>query len=127
MFVLSLFYHYIMDDLNNPKILYSEIVNSPHFYLDDSGKFIPEATAFMLSGSELDVIIRYLNSLVITWIFKTYYSGGGLGKGFRYKKQYIEKLPIPRISILNNYDIEQQIVKIYQFNEEEIDYIFNLI
>ncbi len=115
------------DDLNNPKILYSEIVNSPHFYLDNSGKFIPEATAFMLSGSELDVIIRYLNSLVITWIFKTYYSGGGLGKGFRYKKQYIEKLPIPRISILNNYDIEQQIVKIYQFNEEEIDYIFNLI
>ena len=89
-----------MDLLEHPKIVYSEIVNSPQFYLDE-GKFFPEATAFVLTGKEeeLKYLVKILNSDYCFYIFKTFYAGGGLGaKGIRYKKAFIEKLPIPKFT-----------------------------
>ena len=88
------------DLLEHPKIVYSEIVNSPQFYLDE-GKFFPEATAFVLTGKEeeLKYLVKILNSDYCFYIFKTFYAGGGLGaKGIRYKKAFIEKLPIPKFT-----------------------------
>ena len=38
------------DDLNKPKILYSEIVKSPQFYFDSDGIYTPEATSFLMIG-----------------------------------------------------------------------------
>lgn len=114
-----------MDELYQSKVLYSEIVKSPQFYLDMQGEFIPEASSFMLTGENLDLLCKYLNSYTISWIFKHYYAGGGLGEGYRYKKAFIEKLPIPRVQLTNGDDdsIEKQIYEIYQFTNEEIEYI----
>ena len=52
-----------LDDLNNQKILYSEIVRSPQFCLDD-GKYIPEASAFYLKGDKIQLLNNYLNSFL---------------------------------------------------------------
>lgn len=79
----------LWDDFNKPKILYSEIVTQPQFYLDATGNFVPEATSFVMTGLNLDILIKYLNSRVVSWIFKSYYAGGGLGNGFRYKKAFM--------------------------------------
>ncbi|GAA8099139.1 hypothetical protein HpDR14_15000 [Helicobacter pylori] len=39
---------------------------------------------------------------MITFAFKTFYAGGGLGEsGYRYKKAFIERLPIPQITEKN--------------------------
>ena len=47
------------EDFSKPKIMYSEIVRSPQFYLDEQGKFFPEATTFILIGEHL----RYLYNI----------------------------------------------------------------
>ena len=39
-----------MDDFSKQKIMYSEIVREPQFYLDSDGEFFPEATTFIMTG-----------------------------------------------------------------------------
>lgn len=119
-----------MDDFNQPKIIYSEIVRSPQFYLDATGMYIPEATSFLMTGTDIFNLIKYLNSSVVAWIFKHYYAGGGLGEeGFRYKKSFFESLPIPQkeIFVQDDQSIEDNILNAYKFNRDEIDFIVNSI
>ena len=116
-------------DFEKEKIVYSEIVQAPQFYLDFK-KYFVEATAFILTGNNLKFLVGFLNSKPAAYIFKNFYSGGGLGeKGYRYKKIYIENMPIPRyhssddfISAIDDIlDIKNidQIASI----EKEIDYL----
>lgn len=89
------------------KIVYSEIVREPQFYLDSGefkfGNFYAEATSFILSGNEnfkhsLHYLLGILHSKLITYAFKEFYAGGGLGEsGYRYKKAFLERLPIPKV------------------------------
>ena len=88
------------------KIVYSEIVRDAQFYLDSDkynpDRFYAEATSFILTGENLYYLLAILNSKCATFVFKTFYAGGGLGEsGFRYKKQFLEKLPIPKIDSTN--------------------------
>ena len=84
-------------DFSKPKVMYAEIVQSPKFYVDPHGKFFPEATTFIMTGENIEYLIKMLNSRLIAFAFKTFYAGGGLGdSGYRYKKVFLEKLPIPK-------------------------------
>ncbi|WP_270311830.1 TaqI-like C-terminal specificity domain-containing protein [Ligilactobacillus agilis] len=118
-----------LDDFSKQKILYSEIVTRPQFYFDSSGRFMPEATAFLITGSNIGTLIKYLNSKTISWIFKNYYAGGGLGNGFRYKKAFMEQLCVPSEILTEVVDekIEDEILQIYKFNNDEKRYIKSLI
>ncbi len=85
------------EDFYKQKIVYSEIVREPQFYLDKDGEFFPEATAFIMTGEHIEFLYPILHSQAITYFFKKYYAGGGLGEeGYRYKKAFLEKLPIPK-------------------------------
>jgi len=85
-----------MDDFDKQKILYSEISQTPCFFLDDGSKFCPLNTAYYLIGDNMKLLVDYLNSQLSAWIFKKYYAGGGLGdSGYRYLKNTIVNLPIP--------------------------------
>ncbi|WP_367701294.1 class I SAM-dependent DNA methyltransferase [Helicobacter pylori] len=93
-------------DFEKEKIVYSEIVQEPRFYLDNGecelGFFYAEATSFILTGEHLHYLLGMLHSKLITFAFKTFYAGGGLGEsGYRYKKAFIERLPIPQITEKN--------------------------
>ena len=78
------------------KLIYSEIVQKPKFYLDTKGGFYAEATSFLMTGKRLKMIMAILHSKVGVYFFKNFYAGGGLGEsGFRYKKVFVEQLPIP--------------------------------
>ncbi|WP_367683610.1 DUF7149 domain-containing protein [Helicobacter pylori] len=93
-------------DFEKEKIVYSEIVQEPRFYLDNGecelGYFYAEATSFILTGEHLRYLLGMLHSKLITFAFKTFYAGGGLGEsGYRYKKAFIERLPIPQITEKN--------------------------
>lgn len=114
-----------MEDFYKNKILYSEIVQTPQFCLDTKGEFIPEASAFLMTGDSLESLIMYLNSDIVAWIFKKFYAGGGLGEGYRYKKAFLNKLPIPQKDILgdNKDETLHKIFDLYEFEEHEIDYI----
>jgi len=89
--------------LYKPKILYSEIVTKPRFVLDESLTLFPEATAFVLSGTNLESLVVILNSKISYAIFKTFYAGGGLGsRGVRYKKSYLLNLFMPKLTSENH-------------------------
>ncbi|MGL2613545.1 class I SAM-dependent DNA methyltransferase [Helicobacter pylori] len=93
-------------DFEKEKIVYSEIVQEPRFYLDNGecklGGFYAEATSFILTGEHLRYLLGMLHSKLITFAFKTFYAGGGLGEsGYRYKKAFTERLPIPKITYKN--------------------------
>lgn len=114
--------------------MYSEIVQEPRFYLDLEGKFIPEATCFLMTGEHLDYLYKLLHTKTITLFFKTYYAGGGLGEdGYRYKKKFLEKLPIPLFTNTNlqqqivnakeTDDIESLIYSLYELSKDEIEFI----
>ncbi|WRB85404.1 class I SAM-dependent DNA methyltransferase [Helicobacter pylori] len=95
-----------LEDFEKEKIVYGEIVQEPRFYLDNGecelGGFYAEATSFILTGEHLRYLLGMLHSKLITFAFKTFYAGGGLGEsGYRYKKAFIERLPIPQITRKN--------------------------
>lgn len=95
-----------LEDFEKEKIVYGEIVQEPRFYLDNGGcelgYFYAEATSFILTGEHLHYLLGMLHSKLITFAFKTFYAGGGLGEsGYRYKKAFIERLPIPKITPKN--------------------------
>ncbi len=91
-----------LEDFEKEKIVYGEIVQEPRFYLDKLGYFYAEATSFILTGEHLRYLLGMLHSKLITFAFKTFYAGGGLGEsGYRYKKAFIERLPIPKITPQN--------------------------
>ncbi|WP_187882664.1 class I SAM-dependent DNA methyltransferase [Helicobacter pylori] len=95
-----------LEDFEKEKIVYGEIVQEPRFYLDNGecelGYFYAEATSFILTGEHLRYLLGMLHSKLITFAFKTFYAGGGLGEsGYRYQKAFIERLPIPKITEKN--------------------------
>ncbi|PUD54346.1 class I SAM-dependent DNA methyltransferase [Helicobacter pylori] len=95
-----------LQDFEKEKIVYGEIVQEPRFYLDNGEcgleGFYAEATSFILTGEHLRYLLGMLHSKLITFAFKTFYAGGGLGEsGYRYKKAFIERLPIPKITPQN--------------------------
>ncbi|EAK0442167.1 class I SAM-dependent DNA methyltransferase [Campylobacter lari] len=91
-----------LEEFEKEKIVYSEIVRKPQFYLDTKLNFYAEATSFILTGENLKYLIAFLNNDFVAFIFKTFYAGGNLGEnGFRYKKAFLERLPIPKINSKN--------------------------
>ncbi|EJF7375392.1 Eco57I restriction-modification methylase domain-containing protein, partial [Campylobacter coli] len=73
-----------IEEFEREKIVYSEIVRKPQFYLDTKLNFYAEATSFILTGENLKYLIAFLNNDFVAFIFKTFYAGGNLGEnGFR--------------------------------------------
>ncbi|MFP6111095.1 Eco57I restriction-modification methylase domain-containing protein [Helicobacter pylori] len=116
-----------LQDFEKEKIVYGEIVQEPRFYLDNGecelGYFYAEATSFILTGEHLHYLLGMLHSKLITFAFKTFYAGGGLGEsGYRYKKAFIERLPIPQITEKNQ-ELADKIIalvdKILQSKEKD--------
>ncbi|WP_187943101.1 class I SAM-dependent DNA methyltransferase [Helicobacter pylori] len=106
-----------LEDFEKEKIVYSEIVQEPRFYLDNGecelGYFYAEATSFILTGEHLRYLLGMLHSKLITFAFKTFYAGGGLGEsGYRYKKAFIERLPIPQIT--ENQELADKIIALVE-------------
>lgn len=83
-----------LDELEKDKIVFSEIVSEPQFYYDTQ-KYYPEAAAFLITGENLKWLTAFLNSELITVLFRIFYAGGELVGKYRYKKAFLENLPIP--------------------------------
>lgn len=118
-----------MEDFFKPKIIYSEIVREPQFYLDNNGKFYPEATVFIMTGTGIESLYYAFHTYIVTYIFKRFYSGGGLGEeGYRYKKAFFERLPIPKEIMsmnINDATIEQTLIELYKLTKEERHFILS--
>lgn len=103
------------EDFQKEKIIYSEIVREAQFYYDTK-IYYPEATTFLLTGESVKYLCALLNSHAVTYAFKTFYAGGGLGEnGYRYKKVFLINTPIPKVQ-----KRQQQVF------ETLVDYILHL-
>lgn len=106
------------EDFTKEKIIYAEIVFDSAFYFDTKS-YYPEATSFILTGEKCKYLTAFLNSKLLTYAFKTFYAGGDLrGNTFRYKKVFLENLPIPKISIQEQLPFEI-LVDCVQFAKEK--------
>ena len=120
-----------MEDFKKPKICYSEIVQSPQFFFDESEHFMPEATTFIMTGEYLKYLCALFNSLTTAYFFRTFYAGGGLGEnGYRYKKAFFIKMPIPKYkgttlqkTIEDCTDNDSYIYELYGLTREEVQFI----
>lgn len=79
------------------KIVWGEISDRSKFCLDAEGKYIPEATTFLMTGSDLHYLLCVLNNPAAEWFFSKVGTTTGVGT-VRWKKFTIEQLLIPRIS-----------------------------
>ncbi|EAK0118104.1 class I SAM-dependent DNA methyltransferase, partial [Campylobacter coli] len=59
-----------IEEFEREKIVYSEIVRKPQFYLDTKLNFYAEATSFILTGENLKYLIAFLNNDFVAFIFK---------------------------------------------------------
>lgn len=86
------------NEIEKEKIFYAEIVFDSAFHYG-TNLFYPEATTFIITGERLKYLTALLNSKLLTYAFRTFYAGGDLrGNTFRYKKVFIELLPVPKLS-----------------------------
>ncbi|GAK52757.1 DNA modification methylase [Candidatus Moduliflexus flocculans] len=85
-------------DFEKEKIVWAEIVFDSAFYYDKDAYYM-EATGFIMTGENVGFLVALLNSRLLTYAFKHYFSGGDLrGDTFRYKKAFLEQLPIIQVS-----------------------------
>lgn len=121
-----------LNEIEKNKIIFSEIVSEPQFYYDDN-QYYPEVTASFIIGEHLKWLVAMLNSELLTVFYRIFYAGGELVGKYRYKKIFLENLPIPeptgnskpKIEILVDYlgyykrifkdkSIEQSIVSFFE-------------
>jgi len=97
-----------LNNFEKNKIVYPDIMrlsrgatlyeSFPYFYLDKKHYYV-EATNFFITGDSIHLIIAVLSSRVGIYLFLKFYSGPQFdAKGFRYKKEYLQNFPIPKIT-----------------------------
>lgn len=88
-----------LDKFDAPKIIYADIVQEYGKFYYDENNFLTNDTAFIITGENLKYLTCVLNSKIFSFIYRHFYAGGGLGdKGLRYKKEFLERVPIPQLS-----------------------------
>jgi type II restriction/modification system DNA methylase subunit YeeA len=104
-------------EFEKPKIIFSEIVSEPQFYYDEEA-YYPEATVFFITGEKLKYLTAMLNSKAVTFFFKSFYMGGELVGKIRYKKAFLEQIPIPEPRDLEENKIIKLVNEIIKFKVE---------
>ena len=83
------------EDFNQPKITWGEISDRSKFAFDANGKYVPEATTFLMTGGKLPYLLCVLNSPLTEWFFSKVGTTTGVGT-VRWKKFTIQELLVPK-------------------------------
>ena len=78
------------------KLVWIELVETGRFCYDESGIYC-EATCFIMTGESMKYLCALLNAKLIRWFFPQIAPTSGMGT-LRWKKIYVETIPIPKIS-----------------------------
>lgn len=118
-----------MEDFSKQKIVWGEISDKTKFCIDLHGKFVCEATTFLMTGSNLLFLLAYLNSSLSEYLFSKIGTTTGVGT-IRWKKFKLEQLFVPvNVPEKMKEEIELKVSKLVQADdadelENEIDQIF---
>jgi hypothetical protein len=84
------------DEFEKEKIVWIELVDDARFSYVESGVYC-EAATFLMTGDSMKSLVCLLNSKLINWYFDKRFAKSGVGNN-RWKKDYIENLPIPQLT-----------------------------
>ena len=84
-----------LEDFEKQKILWLELTDNSKFTLDTKGYYL-DMTVFFMTGKNLKYLLALLNSKLIYWYFNLICAESGVGTN-RWKKIYVEQLPIKEI------------------------------
>ena len=108
-----------LDEFEKEKIVWEEITDEPRFVYDENNKYA-EATAFIMTGKKLKFLLAVLNSKIIFWYFSKCL-GADLGSAaFRWKKQYVEEIPIPPLAEGEQGNLTQNTAQLMELKVNEI-------
>jgi hypothetical protein len=98
-----------LNEFKEDKIVWIEISDRANYAYDNKGMYLTNS-AYFLSGENLKYLLAVLNSKVADYYFfqKTAQIAGGRK---RYTKQYVEQIPIPKISEID-YHYKQRPIEI---------------
>lgn len=98
-----------MEDFSRPKIIYAELAQGSAFILDKNLNYMILQTGYIIVGDNLEYLLAFLNSKLIEWAFRRFYSIELGNTGLRWLKQYVENLPIP---VFTNTNIQKELAKV---------------
>ena len=84
------------EDFSKEKLVWIELVENGRFAYDDSGMYC-EATTFVMTGDSLKYLCAVLNAKLVQWFLQHVAPTSGMGV-FRWKKVYVESIPIPKVN-----------------------------
>ncbi len=88
--------HHYCELLKKEKIIWIELSDNAKFTLDTDSHFV-DMTVFFITGENLRYLLALLNSKLVFWYFNLICAQSGVGTN-RWKKTYVEQIPIPQIS-----------------------------
>jgi len=106
------------DEFEKEKVVWIELVDNGRFAYVKPGVYI-EATGFVMITPYTKYFIGILNSLLINWFFDAICASSGMGTN-RWKKIYVEQLPVPPITAKNKkivLQIEKKVEQILAMKE----------
>ena len=92
------------------KLMWREISKTGMFVYDTQ-KFYPLSTVFVMTGASIQYLLAVLNSHLISWYMPNIAVNLG-DTGLRWRKTYVEKIPIPKISKAEQVPFIQLVKKI---------------
>ncbi len=112
-----------LEDFYKKKLIYPDIMRMPgqenlikgypYFYFDEKD-FFAEATNFVMTGDNIDIIYLFLTSDLGFFAFSKFYSGPQFDStGFRYKKAYLDETFIPNPN-------DQQIIELRNIHKKQV-------
>jgi type I restriction-modification system DNA methylase subunit len=109
----------LLDDFNKQKIIFPAIMSKKPSFALDNKKYVVIAPGNVLIGENLDILIKYLNSVGYFALIK-FYMGGGIEGELKINR--LLDLPVPDLSKAKD---EVDFYNILKFSKEEIDYFIN--
>ena len=100
--------------------------------MDEDGTYVVSNTAYLLTGNNIDYLLKMLNSKVVEYSYRTFYATM-LGKtGLRWLAQHIVHLPIPLFTntplqkkIINEYSVDELVADLYRLSSLELSVIMS--
>jgi hypothetical protein len=109
-------------EFEKEKVVWIELVDKGRFAYVEPGIFT-EATTFLMTMSRPKYFVGCLNSRLINWHFNSICASSGMGTN-RWKKIYVELLPIPQITPQNQPivdEIESLVDRIIEMKKQDLD------
>ena len=93
------------EDFTKEKLFWIELVENGRFAYDDSGIY-GEATSFIMTGECVKYLCAVLNGELARWFLQQVAPTSGMGT-LRWKKVYVETIPVPKISAVKQQPLIQ--------------------